>query len=108
MSEAGNLEQVGKELEAANATEIREKLRKEFGVSEYLVYPFTMDTIQVLVQTILSERFAEDYLLVDTIGRGGSSVVYKSKRLRDGKIFALKEINTKRLRGRGMQHVRTE
>ncbi|CAE8710990.1 unnamed protein product, partial [Polarella glacialis] len=88
---------VGRELVASSEAQIRERLR-ERGMSEYLLHPLSLEDIRRTVNDAQKFRFAEEYLVCDILGRGSSGVVHKAKRLRDGKLFALKEIPTRQLK----------
>jgi len=67
-----------------------------------------MSSLHRVASEVLRKHFGEEYLLVDTIGRGATGVVYRAKRLRDGEVFALKEISIRRLGVRARQEVMTE
>jgi len=106
-SEAEDFEEVGRALVASGEAEVRERLRVR-GISEYLLHPLSLDGLQNLVKKALQRRFGDDYLLVRLIGRGSTGVVHCAKRLSDGEVFALKEINTRRMGKKAREVVRTE
>mmetsp|Transcript_69302 Transcript_69302/g.122672 ORF Transcript_69302/g.122672 Transcript_69302/m.122672 type:complete len:1105 (+) Transcript_69302:56-3370(+) len=95
VSEAAEFEEVGRQLGASGESEIREKLREK-GLSDYLIYPLSLDSISTVVSQAEQSRF-DEYLLLDMLGRGATACVHKAKRLRDNETFALKEINTRRM-----------
>lgn len=95
-SYADEFEEVGRTLAAADEKEIRERLR-QYGVNDYVLHPISLQSLQGLVRDASMHRFGEDYLLTQLLGSGSMGCVYRAKRLRDGHVFALKQINTKRL-----------
>jgi hypothetical protein len=95
-SQPEEFEAIGKTLLAADKTEMLESLDRR-GISDYVMHPLSLDGIRRLGARALCKHFGHEYLLTKVVGRGSSGVVYRAKRLRDGKIFALKEINTMRL-----------
>jgi len=62
-----------------------------------LLNPITLDALRQTVHAALHKHVADEYLIVKVLGRGASGMVYKTRRVSDEKIFALKEINTKRM-----------
>jgi len=95
ITEAGDFEDVGRELEASGEGEIREKLRAK-GISDYLIHPLSLDSLSAVISHA-EERRLEEYLLLDILGRGATACVHKAKRLKDNETLALKEINMRRL-----------
>lgn len=94
----GNQEEydcVNRVLSGSSEEEKRERLRT-YGVSESVMQPVTHTSIQRLVGEAVRQRIGHDYLLVQMIGKGATCVVYSAKRLRDGKVFAMKDINIAR------------
>mmetsp|Transcript_165773 Transcript_165773/g.526968 ORF Transcript_165773/g.526968 Transcript_165773/m.526968 type:complete len:342 (-) Transcript_165773:51-1076(-) len=67
-----------------------------------------MEAVRCVVTEAFRKRFADEYLLLQAVGRGTSGVVHRAKRLPDGGNFALKEINTKRLSKSAKQEVEKE
>jgi len=96
VSRADEFEDVGRALFASGENEIRERLRSR-GISSYLMYPLSLDSLRSVATEAIGQRFADDYLLLEAVGRGTSGVVHMAKRMRDGAAFALKEINLRRL-----------
>lgn len=95
-SQAAQFEEVGRTLLASGKAEILERLASR-GISEYVLYPLSLDGLRRVAANAMNKQFGHEYLLTKVVGRGASGVVYRAKRLKDGKIFALKEINTSRL-----------
>lgn len=106
-SEADEFEEVGRRLFASGKTEIEERLRT-IGIREYLLHPLTLEGVQSVVKAAMSRNFGHEYLLTKVIGRGTSGVVYRAKRLADGSLYALKEINIKRLSTKAQQETEQE
>lgn len=90
------LESVGKYLGASNQSELRDTLRA-LGVSEHVEVPLHSGNLRSLAEGALRHRFGGDFLLVQHFGRGATGPVYGAKRLRDGEVFAIKEVNTAKL-----------
>lgn len=106
-SEAEDFEEVGRILLASGEAEIRERLRAR-GISEYLLYPLSLESLQAVIAQALNRRLGNEYLLLETVGRGTTGIVHQAKRLKDGMNFALKEINTRRLSRTAKQDVERE
>lgn len=96
LSHVEELENVGSYLLASSEAEIRDRL-KERGIGDYLLRPLSLDGLRGVVSQAIRRFFGDEYLLLNTVGRGGFGIVHKAKRLGTGDTFALKEINTKRL-----------
>ncbi|CAJ1355638.1 unnamed protein product [Effrenium voratum] len=96
ITEAGDFEDVGRQLLASGEAEMREKLRAR-GICDYLIHPLSLDSLSTVISQA-QERRLEEYLLLDILGRGATACVHKAKRLRDNETLALKEINMRRLR----------
>jgi len=96
-SKPEELEMVGSELCASSEDQIR-LLLKERGIREYLLHPLSLEDLRRTAEAALQRRWAEEYLVCETLGRGSSGVVHRVKRLRDGHIFAMKEVPTRLLR----------
>jgi len=105
-SHSEELEEVERMLWAAGEAEIRDQLRTK-GVHEYLLHPLSQEGVQGVVGEAMRRRY-DEYLLSKALGRGGSGIVYKAMRLKDGEVFALKEINTRRLSKKAQQEVESE
>lgn len=43
-----------------------------------------------MTQSLIGEKLADEYEVVEALGNGASSVVYKALRIKDGKPFAIK------------------
>jgi len=95
MSSEQESDAVVEALRVPGKSRIRECLRSR-GISEYLKEAVSLETLRRLVQAAMQRPFGDDYLLMEQLGRGASSAVYRAKRLRDGHVFALKEINVTR------------
>mmetsp|Transcript_16556 Transcript_16556/g.38239 ORF Transcript_16556/g.38239 Transcript_16556/m.38239 type:complete len:1005 (-) Transcript_16556:171-3185(-) len=106
-SSTEDIEEVGRRLLAAGEADIRQQLRMR-GVQEYMLHPLSLDGLQCVANEAFKRRYGDEYLLSKAIGRGGSGVVYKAMRLKDGEVFALKEINTRRLSKKAQQEVESE
>lgn len=96
-SQPEELEDVGHFISVSGDAEIRECLRSRFGIRDYLMHPLSLEGLRSVVKKAILDRFGDEYLLSQVVGRGTSGVVHQAKRLRDGKSFALKEVNTRRL-----------
>eukprot|EP00403_Amphidinium_massartii_P006177 CAMPEP_0178380280 /NCGR_PEP_ID=MMETSP0689_2-20121128/5380_1 /TAXON_ID=160604 /ORGANISM="Amphidinium massartii, Strain CS-259" /LENGTH=986 /DNA_ID=CAMNT_0020000415 /DNA_START=31 /DNA_END=2991 /DNA_ORIENTATION=- len=77
--------------------EIREALREQQGVGEVLTSPIGSEDIRNAVMEALHQHFADQYLLLQQVGRGSFATVHKAKRMSDGQLFALKEVHLRRL-----------
>lgn len=106
-SKAEEFEQVGNELCASSESQIRSVLR-ERGIREYLLHPLSLEDMRRTVDAALQRRWAEEFLVCETLGRGSSGVVHRVKRLRDGHIFAMKEVPTRLLREKERQSLLQE
>lgn len=95
-SMAEEFEDVGRTLLAAGEAEIRSRLRSR-GIKEYLLHPLSLENIQGVALAALKQATGNEYLLTKVIGRGTFGVVYRAKRMKDGEVFALKEVNAGRL-----------
>jgi len=98
-SEAEEFEEVGRTLFASGEAEIRENLRVQ-GINDYLLHPLSLESLREVVGEALRRHRAHEYLLTMVVGRGTYGVVYRAMRIRDGEVFALKEINSQRLQKR--------
>lgn len=106
-SKAEEFEQVGNELSASSESQIRSVLR-ERGIREYLLHPLSLEDMRRTVEAALQRRWAEEFLVCETLGRGSSGIVHRVKRLRDGHIFAMKEVPTRLLREKERQSLLQE
>jgi hypothetical protein len=95
-SQPEEFEDIGRKLVASGSSEIHERLLGK-GFSEYLLHPLSLESLRQVLKGAMCHHFGHEYLLTKVIGRGSSSVVYRAKRLRDGALFALKEINAMRM-----------
>lgn len=93
---ADQLEEVGRSLIACGETDVLDRLRR-YGVDEYIVYPSQAEKLGQVIRDALRRIYSDDYLLMEQLGRGATAVVYSAKRLRDGKVFAMKEVNLSRV-----------
>eukprot|EP00931_Biecheleriopsis_adriatica_P107505 TRINITY_DN81842_c0_g1_i2.p1 TRINITY_DN81842_c0_g1~~TRINITY_DN81842_c0_g1_i2.p1 ORF type:complete len:960 (+),score=192.77 TRINITY_DN81842_c0_g1_i2:37-2880(+) len=96
-SKAEEFEDVGKDLDSSNESEIRDQLRFK-NIREYLLHPLSLEDLQRTALRAQQRHFAEEYLVTAVLGRGGCGVVHRAKRLQDGRLFALKEISTRQHR----------
>jgi len=106
-SRAEEFELVGNQLSASSDSQIRSVLR-ERGIREYLLHPLSLEDMRRTVEAALQRRWAEEFLVCETLGRGTSGVVHRVKRLRDGHIFAMKEVPTRLLREKDRQSLLQE
>jgi len=110
-SEADDLEELTGVLlgqsQASSEEEIRECLRNQH-IGELLLHPFAPADIWSVVREALHMRLRDEYLLVTQIGSGGSGAVHKAKRLSDGVLFALKEVNVSRLGRKSREAIERE
>eukprot|EP00435_Cladocopium_sp_Y103_P034668 s1100_g9.t1 len=106
-SKAEEFELVGNELSASSESQIRSVLR-ERGIREYLLHPLSLEDMRRTVEAALQRRWAEEFLVCETLGRGSSGIVHRVKRLRDGHIFAMKEVPTRLLREKERQSLLQE
>mmetsp|Transcript_56146 Transcript_56146/g.131456 ORF Transcript_56146/g.131456 Transcript_56146/m.131456 type:complete len:959 (-) Transcript_56146:139-3015(-) len=88
--------------------EILEALREGQGIREVLTMPACAEDLRNTVMEALHQRFAEDYLLLQQVGRGSFASVHKAKRMSDGQLFALKEVHLRRLGPSGLEMVEQE
>jgi serine/threonine protein kinase len=94
-SKDSEFEEVGRCLFASKESEIRERLRR-IGITEYLLLPLSLEAMQGAVVKAVREHCCEEFLLLDQLGVGATGIVHMTKRLRDGAVFALKQINVQR------------
>ncbi|CAE7330466.1 unnamed protein product [Symbiodinium natans] len=106
-SRTEELEMVGSELCASSDDQIR-LLLKDRGIREYLLHPLSLEDLRRTAEAALQRRWAEEFLVCETLGRGSSGVVHRVKRLRDGRIFAMKEVPTRLLREKDRQSLLQE
>eukprot|EP00439_Symbiodinium_sp_Y106_P076051 s323_g15.t1 len=106
-SQTEELETVGSELCASSDDQIR-LLLKERGIREYLLHPLSLEDVRRTAEAALQRRWAEEFLVCETLGRGSSGVVHRVKRLRDGRMFAMKEVPTRLLREKDRQSLLQE
>eukprot|EP00930_Biecheleria_cincta_P084331 TRINITY_DN73815_c0_g1_i1.p1 TRINITY_DN73815_c0_g1~~TRINITY_DN73815_c0_g1_i1.p1 ORF type:complete len:1023 (+),score=159.29 TRINITY_DN73815_c0_g1_i1:90-3071(+) len=106
-SQADDFEEVGRRFSASSDTQIRAELR-ERGILQYLLHPLSLEDLRSTASRAQQRRFAEEYLVCDTLGRGTSGVVHRVKRVRDGRLFAVKEIPTRQLRGKARASLQQE
>lgn len=106
-SRTEELETVGSELCASSDDQIR-LLLKERGIREYLLHPLSLEDVRRTAEAALQRRWAEEFLVCETLGRGSSGVVHRVKRLRDGRMFAMKEVPTRLLREKDRQSLLQE
>jgi serine/threonine protein kinase len=92
----GDLEDICEYLHVADKAEVRDRLRV-WGITEMLEYPVPSTSLRCLSQEALRRAYGDDFLLAQQLGRGATCTVYSAKRLRDGEVFALKEINISRM-----------
>jgi len=91
------LEDIRNYLGAADDSELGDTLRT-LGVCEHVELPFGSDAISGFANGAMHHRFSGDFLLIQHFGRGATGAVYGAKRLRDGEVFALKEVNMSKVK----------
>jgi len=88
---------IGEYLGAPDEDALRETLRA-LGVCEHVAMPFGKSSVVDFAKGAMRHRFGGDFLLVQNFGRGATGPVYGAKRLRDGEVFALKEVNVTKIK----------
>lgn len=106
-SQADDFEEVGRRFSASSDTQIRAELR-ERGILQYLLHPLSLEDLRSTASRAQQRRFAEEYLVCDILGRGTTGVVHRVKRVSDGRLFAVKEIPTRQLRGKARASLQQE
>jgi len=88
-------EDVGRLLLAPKESEIKERLRR-LGIMDYLLMPLSLDALQNCVNEAVRQKCSDEFLILDQLGLGSTGIVHTAKRLRDGKIFALKQVHSRK------------
>jgi serine/threonine protein kinase len=82
-----------------NPGEARECWKAQ-GINETVQSPFTKEAIKELIMEAVHTCHREEYLLLESIGQGTWGNVFRSKRLGDGRVLALKMVNAKRMQSK--------